>query len=60
VSDNQLQLGEWFMKKTLVYMLVLCFGLCVIGCSGGEKKPAGTGTKTPASDTTKTPAEKPK
>ena len=46
------------MKKTLVYMLVLCFGLCVIGC-GGEKKPAGTGTKTPASDTTKTPAEKP-
>jgi hypothetical protein len=46
------------MKKTLVYMLVLCFGLCVIGCGGGDKKPAGT--KTPASDTTKTPAEKPK
>ena len=48
------------MKKTLVYMLVLCFGVCVLGCGGGEKKPAGTGTKTPASDTTKTPAEKPK
>ncbi len=47
------------MKKTLVYMLVLCFGMCVIGCGGGEKKPT-TPTKTPASDTTKTPAEKPK
>ena len=49
------------MKKALVYMLVLCFGMCVvIGCGGGDKKPTGTGTKAPAGDTTKTPAEKPK
>jgi len=49
------------MKKTLVYMLVLWFGLgvCLVGCGGGEKKPT-TPTKTPTSETTKTPAEKTK
>ncbi len=47
------------MKKTLVYTLVLCFGLgvCLAGCGGTEKKPT-TPTKTGTSETTKTPPEK--
>ncbi len=45
------------MKKSLIYMLVLCFGVCVLGCGGGEKKT--TGTKAAPTDTkTTTPGEK--